>query len=806
MKAAKKTLVGGIGVLAADYSNTTRRTLLESRRVSRRPHLDFLRLRAAKRIGWCSEGGAIVMQQDPSKPLRPATRQGSAPVFPAYSSFSVSEEVFLEAANVPLLRRMLVELPHLHGDSVDPADQNALQLEVTKLLLEKKELMRLGVTISRGHVRMVDTILSQQALAHVDRLTSPPSPVDLDLLSSDIILASQHHDYQMVHLLLARGARIQRPHPHLCQCSTCGQHLDPFTHSLSRIHAYQGLASPAYLALSHPDPVMAALDLIQQLALLAHTEVELKDYQNLWSQCQDFLVALLDLCHTTEEVQAVVHGPSQDLSRLKLAIKYQVKKFLAHPNCQQQLLSIWYQNWSGLRQQTTAVKVLLVLGVSLGLPLLALVSWIAPSSKLGKILCGPFLRFVAHAASFVVFLCLLVLNAAERLQVAPNTSTSQLLRMKTTPFTWVEVFIITWVLGKIWEDCKKVWSQDIREYVSEPWNLLDFTMVALFTSSFTARLMAFWHAYAAQRYVDQHHTHLPSHIQYFQLARADWAPSDPQLISEGLYAAAVVLSFWRVAYVLPANQNFGPLQVSLGRTLGDIFKFLVIFITVFVAFMVGLFNLYSNYLGAKHNPAFTTLEESFKTLFWAIFGLSEVKSVVMDVEHKFIENIGYFLYGLYNIVMVVVLLNVLIAMFNSSFQEIQGDCGVEWLFARSKLWLSYFEPVNSLPVPFNLLPHLDFLRGVKVCPWQKDGDEMLSQQVDTSKDTPLCPIHHQKIMKRLIKRHVLKAQQDRENHQGSEGELKEIKQDISSLGQELLEASKQEVSALAEVISHLGEV
>ncbi|XP_061733939.1 short transient receptor potential channel 6-like isoform X3 [Nerophis ophidion] len=759
---------------------------------------------------WCSEGGATMMQQDPSKPLRPATRQGSAPISPAPPSLSVSEEVFLKAVargNVPLLRRILVELPHLHGNSVDLADQNALQPGVTKLLLEKEELMRLGGTISRGQVCMVDTILSQQSLAHVDRLTSPPSQVDLDLLSSDIILASQRHEYQMVHLLLARGARIQHPHPHLCRCSTCGLHLDPFTHSLSSIHAYQGLASPAYLALSNTDPVMAALDLIQQLALLAHTEVELKkDYQNLWSQCQDFLVALLDLCQTTEEVQAVVLGPSKDLSRLKLAMKYQVKKFLAHPNCQQQLLSIWYQNWSGIRQQTTAGKVLLVLGVSLGLPLLALASWIAPSSKLGKILCGPFLRFVAHAASFVVFLCLLVLNAAERLQVAANTSTSQLLRMKTTSFTWVEVFIITWILGKIWEDCKKVWSQDLREYVSEPWNLLDFTMVALFTSSFTARLMAFRHAYAAQRYVDQHHTHLPSHIRYFQLARADWVPSDPQLVSEGLYAVAVVLSFWRVAYVLPANQNFGPLQVSLGRTLKDIFKFLVIFITVFVAFMVGLFNLYSNYLGAKHNPAFTTLEESFKTLFWAIFGLSEVKSVVMDTEHKFIENIGYFLYGLYNIVMVVVLLNVLIAMFNSSFQEIQGDCDVEWLFARSKLWLSYFEPVSSLPVPFNLLPHLDFLRGVKVCPWQKNRDETLSQQEYSSKDTPLCPTHHQKIMKRLIKRHILKAQQDREKHQGSEGELKEIKQDIYSLGQELLEASKQEVSALVEVISHLGEV
>lgn len=65
------------------------------------------------------------------------------------------------------------------------------------------------------------------------------------------------------------------------------------------------------------------------------------------------------------------------------------------------------------------------------------------------------------------------------------------------------------------------------------------------------------------------------------------------------------------------------------------------------------------------------LEESFKTLFWAIFGLSEVKSVVINNGHKFIENIGYVLYGVYNVTMVIVLLNMLIAMINSSFQEIE---------------------------------------------------------------------------------------------------------------------------------------
>lgn len=75
--------------------------------------------------------------------------------------------------------------------------------------------------------------------------------------------------------------------------------------------------------------------------------------------------------------------------------------------------------------------------------------------QLGKLVCGPFLKFVAHAASFMIFLCLLVLNAADRFggtSLLPNMTVhdhpSQLFRMKTTSFTWMEILIISWVIGQ----------------------------------------------------------------------------------------------------------------------------------------------------------------------------------------------------------------------------------------------------------------------------------------------------------------------------------------------------------------------
>uniref|UniRef100_A0A6I8RVI8 Transient receptor potential cation channel, subfamily C, member 6 n=1 Tax=Xenopus tropicalis TaxID=8364 RepID=A0A6I8RVI8_XENTR len=821
------------------------------------------------------------------------------------TSLSADEERFLDAAeygNIPVVRRMMEECRSLNVNCVDYMGQNALQLavanehlEITELLLKKENLARVGdallLAISKGYVRIVEAILSHPSFSEGKRLTTSPSQSEFqhdDFYAYDedgtrfsqditpIILAAHCQEYEIVHTLLRKGARIERPHDYFCKCTECSekQKHDSFSHSRSRINAYKGLASPAYLSLSSEDPVMTALELSNELAVLANIEKEFKnDYKKLSMQCKDFVVGLLDLCRNTEEVEAILNGDVDtnggnveldgrpSLCRLKLAIKYEVKKFVAHPNCQQQLLSIWYENLSGLRQQTTAVKFLVVLAVAMGLPFLAMVYWIAPCSKLGKIMRGPFMKFVAHAASFTIFLGLLVMNAADRFEgtkILPNESLTdnakQLFRMKTSCFSWMELLIISWVIGMIWSECKEIWSQGPREYMFELWNILDFGMLAIFAASFIARFMAFWHASRAQNYVDDDESikdlssaTLPPEIKYYTLARIKWLPSDPQIISEGLYAIAVVLSFSRIAYILPANESFGPLQISLGRTVKDIFKFMVIFIMVFVAFMIGMFNLYSYYLGAKQNDAFTTVEESFKTLFWAIFGLSEVKSVVINYGHKFIENIGYVLYGVYNVTMVIVLLNMLIAMINNSFQEIEDDADVEWKFARAKLWFSYFEEGRTLPVPFNLVPspksfvyialkvkgflnkrfpcnskglqedsEMNKRRGVisptechsVLFPFQLGHSKHSS--IRSSEDGNLNHISHpptryQKIMKRLIKRYVLKAQIDKESDEVNEGELKEIKQDISSLRYELLEEKSHNTEDLAELIRKLGE-
>lgn len=56
-------------------------------------------------------------------------------------------------------------------------------------------------------------------------------------------------------------------------------------------------------------------------------------------------------------------------------------QFVAHPICQQVLSSIWCGHLAGWRGSRTAWKLFVSVGIFLTMPLLCLVYWIAPKSK-----------------------------------------------------------------------------------------------------------------------------------------------------------------------------------------------------------------------------------------------------------------------------------------------------------------------------------------------------------------------------------------------------------------------------------------
>lgn len=58
------------------------------------------------------------------------------------------------------------------------------------------------------------------------------------------------------------------------------------------------------------------------------------EYKSLCELCKNYAVELLELCRSNEEVLAALHGGSntRDLSRIKLAIRYEQKKVKSKRN------------------------------------------------------------------------------------------------------------------------------------------------------------------------------------------------------------------------------------------------------------------------------------------------------------------------------------------------------------------------------------------------------------------------------------------------------------------------------------------
>ncbi|KPP61079.1 transient receptor potential cation channel subfamily c member 2a-like, partial [Scleropages formosus] len=523
-----------------------------------------------------------------------------------------------------------------------------------------------------------------------------------------LTLACQKDLYEIVTMLTNKGHVIPWPHTISCTCLEChnGRQYDLLKFSLSRINTYRGIASRAYLSIASEDAMLSAFRLSAELRKLSKKEPEFKpQYLSLEQLCQEFAVELLGMCRNQSEVTTILNNYDEDsedeldeqtfeegipnLARLRLAVTYNQKQFVTHPICQQVLSSIWCGNLSGWRGRNTAWKLLVSTGIFLTMPFLCLIYWLAPKSKIGKTLKIPVIKFLLHSASYMWFIIIL-LGESIAMEVYRNEFAS---RKQTLLHNSIHM---VWVIGFFWFECKEVWIEGLRNYLRDWWNIMDMTVLSMYLASFTLRVMIMLKGYILCQFPDR-----VNECSYFtETERDHWHQEDPQLISELLFAVTSMMSFTRLAYILPAHESLGTLQISIGKMIDDMMRFMFILMIIGTAFLCGVNNVYVPYI---NTPYLGRFNETFRFLFWTMFGVVNQGYVDMP-EYLLAEFVGRILYGIYTLIIVIVLLNMLIAMITNSFQKIEDDADVEWKFARSKLYLSYFREGLTMPVPFNIIP------------------------------------------------------------------------------------------------------
>uniref|UniRef100_A0A7N6BIZ1 Transient receptor ion channel domain-containing protein n=1 Tax=Anabas testudineus TaxID=64144 RepID=A0A7N6BIZ1_ANATE len=523
-----------------------------------------------------------------------------------------------------------------------------------------------------------------------------------------LTLACQKDLYDIVSMLTQKGHGIPWPHKMSCACLECrnGRQYDLLKFSLSRINTYRGIASRAYLSITSDDAMLSAFSLSRELCKLSQKEPEFKpEYLSLEQLCQEFAVELLGMCRNQSEVTTILNSSGDEnrdcsdeqafeegipnLSRVRLAVKYNQKQFVAHPICQQVLSSIWCGNLSGWRGSRTIWKLFVALGIFLTMPFLCLIYWIAPKSKVGKILKIPVIKFLLHSASYLWFLIVLLGESITMEMYRDNFASREQNILQSS-------LHMVWVAGFFWFECKEVWIEGLRSYFLDWWNFLDMMVLSMYLASFSLRVLIMLKAH----FLCQDQNNTEGCVYFTQTVRDDWHQEDPQLVAEVLFAVTSMFSFTRLAYILPAHESLGTLQISIGKMIDDMMRFMFILMIIGTAFLCGINNVYVPYV---ISPQLGRFNETFRFLFWTMFGVVNENYVDMP-QFVFAEFIGRVLYGIYTLVIVIVLLNMLIAMITNSFQKIEDDADVEWKFARSKLYLTYFREGLTMPVPFNIIP------------------------------------------------------------------------------------------------------
>ncbi len=180
--------------------------------------------------------------------------------------------------------------------------------------------------------------------------------------------------------------------------------------------------------------------------------------------------------------------------------------------------------------------------------------------------------------------------------------------------TRLDLVITVWLFGFMWQEAKQIFHEGLKEYLQSWQNILNSTMNIIYLASFflkyytivevilakqKAQSPEFWLKMTSE---NSSTTALKEEfyrtIYWLNADRFFWVGMDPINMSEGLFAVANLLSFMRICFYLPANQQIGPLQISLGNMISVSFQstFILYKILIECYFMIGCQQISGHFL------------------------------------------------------------------------------------------------------------------------------------------------------------------------------------------------------------------
>uniref|UniRef100_T1JXK5 Ion transport domain-containing protein n=1 Tax=Tetranychus urticae TaxID=32264 RepID=T1JXK5_TETUR len=525
--------------------------------------------------------------------------------------------------------------------------------------------------------------------------------------------ASRHGYLSVVQLLVESGADPTTASKDgkvpLCNAASAG-HYDVLSYLLKKEHDSLQLMDDKLFLLdlmncskNHDNkPIRefvlvsdACIDTAVKLArsyenLAAREKERARDLETASAYCDTIAIDLLSIAATTNNAGALLRATDhKNTEFLDVLIELDRKDVVSQHAVQKYLTDVWMGNlrWPGLKFVALFFSFLVC-------PII----WIIVSTPIGHRLHRiPIIKFMSYLTAHIFFIVVLVYTT-----VFPGTA---LYEHEDSIPLWNEWLLTLWLVGIAVSDMINPSDKSGLGGIKVLILVIGFTAVAVHGITFIL-----------DEYVFDRQDMVLDDLWHVRRL-------DILYIRNQLLAVAMLLSFIEFLNFLTFHPLFGPWGVIIQELIQDLLRFLAILSIFLTGFTLHICAIYQPVYRAPESWNMTQIPigqhflkpgKSFEMLFYALFGLVEPDTMPpMHLSPDFAKIIMKLVFGIYMMVTVIVLINLLIAMMSNTYQRIEAQSDIEWKFGRAKL-IRNMNRTLSTPSPINLILGLPILAFHKI--------------------------------------------------------------------------------------------
>ena len=525
------------------------------------------------------------------------------------------------------------------------------------------------------------------------------------------------------------------------------------------------------------DPILQCLQLTEMATKYAKQEHGLyrEECEEITKVCSQLSVQFLNHCNNTNEVHILLKesaGCSKVLQytkemgypRLRMAIEHNLKEFVVHMHCQEMFQQKWHGNVSWYGRHITYkilyffieiilaplfVAVALVIEMGRSFQVIgdnnekSKIGWISKRSQdVTHNLDVPLNRFLIFTGYYFIFIGFLLLIIFDRLNDnwTPDHGPTEF----HIGYFVLSVYNVSILYQTI------VNSRYIRTYFSF-WKVFDMFMHLLLFVTLTCKIVRTeFYSYEDLK-VCINTSDLEPFSENFCSSSGKWyynctkiTEPECQILCETrktlddidgvLLAIVATLSLIRLLYWIQLKEFYGPVIMNMVQSIMACLSICGIFAIIIISFTFGLIFVMASEDYAQRMPAeqnctnyltnytayYNSYSKTFQILFWSILD-PQNKDEELKIDHHNMRGIAAtILVAAYQLIIIIVLLNLLIAVMNATIQKVEDQKLLYWKFIRTSTWIEFFDPVNAIPIPFSIFMvpgHIfhQFLKIIEYC-------------------------------------------------------------------------------------------